>query len=71
MAELIAVADAHGIEHEFAENIYEFVKEKPPLRERYPIVFNVMCGVVGGILVILLILFFKLGWKWIMVKVSG
>ncbi|MDH4203287.1 MAG: hypothetical protein OEV87_10385 [Phycisphaerae bacterium] len=59
MAELIAIADSHGIKHEFAKNIYEFVKEQPSWRERHPIMFNVMCG----ILLLLLIWCFK--WVWV------
>jgi hypothetical protein len=62
---LNAAADAHGIRHEFSNNLYEFVKAQPSWRERNPIVFNVMCGVVGGFLVILLIWFLKWGMKWI------
>jgi len=55
IAKLNAAADAHGIRHEFTENILAFLKEQPTWREKHPIIFNVMCGVVGGILVILLI----------------
>jgi len=69
--ELNTAADAHGIKHEFSNNLYEFVRAQPRWRERNPTVFNVICGVVGGFLVILLILFFKWGWKWIMVKLDG
>jgi len=65
LAKLNSAAYAYGIKHEFSENIYEFVKEQPPWRERHPIIFNVMCGIVGGILVILLICFLKWGLKWI------
>ena len=71
MAELIAVADAYDINHEFSKNIYEFVKEQPSWRERNPIIFNVMCGFVGGILLILLIWFLKWGGKWIWLKLGG
>jgi hypothetical protein len=63
MAELIAIADAHGIKHEFAKNIYEFVKGQPSCRERHPIMFNVMCGIVGGALLLILIWFLKYSWK--------
>ncbi|MHC4595053.1 MAG: hypothetical protein ACYS19_08920 [Planctomycetota bacterium] len=70
IAMFVAAADAHGIKHEYSENIYEFVKEQPQWRERHPIMFSVICGVVVGILVILLICFFKWGWKWIWVKTS-
>jgi len=71
IAKLNFAADAYGINHEFSENIYEFVKEQTQWRERHPIMFNVMCGIVGGILVILLICFLKWGWKWIWVKLGG
>jgi len=71
LAKLTAAADAHGIKHEFSNNLYEFVKAQPRWRERNPTVFNVICGVVVGFLVILLILFFKWAWKWITVKLDG
>ena len=70
IAKLKAAADAHGIKHEFTENILAFSKEQPGWRERRPIMFNVMCGVVGGILLIFLIWFAKWGWKWIWVKLG-
>lgn len=64
---LNTAADAHGIKHEFSNNLYEFVKAQPRWRERNPFEFNVICG----FLVILLIWFFKWGWKWIWVKLGG
>lgn len=67
MAELIKVADAHGIKYEFAKNIYEFVKGQPSWRERHPIIFGV---IIIGIPTFLLTVFFKYGWKWIRVKLS-
>ncbi len=70
LARLTAVANAHGIEHEFTKNILAFSKEQPGWRERHPITFNVMCGVVGGILLVFLIWFAKWGWKSIRVKLG-
>jgi hypothetical protein len=71
IAKFNEAADALGVSHKRAEKVYKHVKAQPRWRERNPTVFNVICGVVGGFLVILLILFFKWGWKWIMVKLDG
>ena len=69
--ELNAVADAHHISHDFSNNIYEFVKEQPQLRERYPIMFNVICGIVGTILLAILICLLRWLYKWILVKLGS
>jgi len=66
MAELIAVTDAHGIKHEFAKNIYEFVKEQPSWRERHWIICALMITFLG----LILIWFFKWGRKWIWIKIK-
>ena len=67
IAELIAVADAHDIKHEFSNNIYEFVKEQPTWREKHWI----LCTLILTFLGVFLIWFFKWGWKWIWVKFGG
>jgi len=69
--ELNAAADAHGIKHEFSNNLYEFVKAQPRWRERNPIVFNVICGIVVAILFAILIWSLKCGWKLIRIKLVG
>lgn len=68
LAKLNAVAEAHGIKHEFSENIYEFVKKQPSWRERHPIMFSV---IIIGVLTFFLVGFLKWGWKLICVKLGG
>ncbi len=46
IAELIAVADAHGINRDYAMKIYTLLKEKPSWRERHWII----CGMIVGVL---------------------
>jgi len=64
---LNAAADAHGIRHEFSNNLYEFVKEQPSFRERHWI----FCTLMLGFLLAFLIWLAGWGWKWIWVKLGG
>lgn len=58
LAELNAAADAHGIKHEFAKNIYTFLKGQRSWRERHWII----CGVIIGVLTCCLIWVLKRSW---------
>lgn len=59
IAELIATADAHGINRDYAMKIYTLLKEKPSWRERHWIIG----GMAVGVLTSCFILFLRLGDK--------
>ena len=64
--ELNAAADAHGIRHEFSNNLYEFVKAQPSWRERHWILYPFIFVLLG----IFLSWFLKWSWKLIWVKTN-
>jgi hypothetical protein len=66
IAKLNAAANAHGVRHEFTENLLAFSKEQPSWRERHWIVCTLMLTFLGAFL----IWFLKWGWKWSWVKLG-
>lgn len=64
IAELIAVADAHGINHDYAMKIYTLLKEKPGWREKHWLIFYLILASFGAFW----IWFFK--WTWRKLNIS-